>query len=81
MSRACLSKLLVTHKTERCRMVTAEQEDLEFDPRILKSIVRDFDVDFGIYAKVLKAGTVSCGQSVEFSPEKAAHIDHQELGI
>ncbi|WFE89167.1 MOSC domain-containing protein [Roseibium porphyridii] len=75
------TRLLITHKTERCRMVTAEQEDLEFDPRILKSIARDFEVDFGVYARVLKAGTIAVGQDVEIGSERVLRANNQDLGI
>lgn len=77
------SRLLVTHKTERCRMVTMEQEDLPFDPRILKAIAQAFDVQFGVYAKVLKPGTVSLGDPVEMSAGRQAPADRlsKDLGI
>jgi uncharacterized protein YcbX len=38
--------LEITHKTERCRMITIAQ------PSILKSVLQQFDLNFGVYAKV-----------------------------
>ncbi|MFS8184340.1 MOSC domain-containing protein [Pseudovibrio denitrificans] len=60
-------QLEVTHKTERCRMVTIAQDDLEFEPDILRTIARDFDVKFGIYAKVVQSGRIAVGQEVSVS--------------
>jgi uncharacterized protein YcbX len=57
-------QLQVTHKTERCRMVTIAQDDLKFEPDILRPIARDFDVKFGVYAKVVQSGPVAVGQKV-----------------
>jgi len=75
------TRLLVTHKTERCRMVTLSQEDLTFDPRVLRAIAQDFDVDFGVYAKVLRPGTLSVGDSVHLSPAGRAQYGLDKLGI
>ena len=57
--------LEITHKTERCRMITIAQPSLENRPEILKSVSQQFDLDFGVYAKVLSTGTVSVGGQVE----------------
>ncbi len=57
-------QLEVTHKTERCRMVTIAQDDLKFEPEILRPIARDFDVKFGVYAKVVQSGSIAVGQKV-----------------
>ena len=57
--------LEITHKTERCRMITIAQPGLESRPKILKSVSQRFDLDFGVYAKVLKGGGVSVGEKVE----------------
>jgi len=66
------TRLLVTHKTERCRMVTMEQSDLPFDPRILRTIAQAFDMHFGLYARILKPGPVSVGDPVEVSAARPA---------
>ena len=61
--------LEVTHKTERCRMITIDQPGLESRPEILKAISKDFDLDFGVYAKVISIGSVSIGDNVEVVQE------------
>ncbi len=60
-------QLEVTHKTERCRMVTIEQDDLKFEPEILRPIAQEFDVNFGVYAKVVQTGSIKVGQTVAIS--------------
>ncbi|GHB40029.1 molybdenum cofactor biosysynthesis protein [Pseudovibrio japonicus] len=60
-------QLEVTHKTERCRMVTIEQDDLKFEPEILRPIAREFDVNFGVYSKVVRTGAIEVGQDVIIS--------------
>ena len=57
--------LEITHKTERCRMITIDQADLDSRPEILKSVSKNFDLDFGVYARVLSTGSVSVGDRVE----------------
>lgn len=57
--------LEITHKTERCRMITIAQKGLENRPEIFKSVSQQFGLDFGVYAKVLSTGTVSIGEQVE----------------
>lgn len=57
--------LEVTHNTERCRMITLEQGDIENRPEILKSVSKRFDLNFGVYARVLTGGPISVGDSVE----------------
>ncbi|WP_198338290.1 MOSC domain-containing protein [Labrenzia sp. VG12] len=74
-------RLQVTHKTERCRMVTLAQEDFGYDPRVLRTIVQEFDVDFGIYAKVLKPGSVQVGDAVDMAPGPRTDFRGNALGI
>ena len=54
-------RLRVTAPTERCRMVTLQQQKLPYDPRVLGSIIRDADSGFGAYAEVVVAGTITRG--------------------
>ena len=77
------TRLLITHKTERCRMVTLPQEDLPFEPRVLRAIAQDLDVDFGLYAKVLRPGSVSVGQQAATSTDRGSkrRRDAGDLGI
>ncbi|MGH1539839.1 MAG: MOSC domain-containing protein [Arenicella sp.] len=60
------ASLEVTHKTERCRMITIEQPGFENRPDILKVVSQGFGLDFGVYAKVISTGSVSVGDKVEF---------------
>jgi len=53
--------LRVTDRTERCRMVTLQQQELPYDPRVLGSIIRDADSGFGAYAEVVTQGTIARG--------------------
>ncbi|MEH6910831.1 MAG: MOSC domain-containing protein [Oceanicoccus sp.] len=57
--------LEITHKTQRCRMVTIAQQDLESRPEILGTVSKSFGLDFGVYARVLSIGSVSIGDRVE----------------
>lgn len=57
-------KLEISHRTERCRMVAMEQEELEYRPEILKYISKKCDLNFGVYARVLSVGSVSVGDEV-----------------
>lgn len=59
------SILEITHKTERCRMITIAQQDLESRPEILRVVSKNFGLDFGVYARVLSTGSVSIRDSVE----------------
>ncbi|WP_420414758.1 MOSC domain-containing protein [Roseibium sp.] len=77
------ARLKVTHKTERCVMVTAGQDTLPKDPQILKTISRSFDLNFGVYASVLRPGTIETRQAVGISyPAKdPAHRRNTDLGF
>ena len=54
-------KLRVADRTGRCRMVTLPQAGLPHDPRVLGSIIRDADSEFGVYADVVATGAISRG--------------------
>ncbi|MEH6445043.1 MAG: MOSC domain-containing protein [Oceanospirillaceae bacterium] len=58
--------LEITHKTERCRMITIDQPGIDNRPEILKSVSKSFGLDFGVYAKVISTGSISIGDTVEF---------------
>jgi uncharacterized protein YcbX len=66
--------LEITHKTERCRMITVEQQCLESRPEILKSVAANFNLDFGVYARVLSPGTISMGNKAEFNAVKTRSL-------
>lgn len=56
----------ITGPTERCVMTTLAQQDLERAPAVLKTVANEDGVNFGVYAKVIKPGTVSKGDAVRF---------------
>jgi uncharacterized protein YcbX len=51
--------------TPRCGMTMQAQKNLPKDPSILRSIVKDADQNFGIYASVVTPGDVRVGDVVE----------------
>lgn len=53
--------------TVRCVMPTLPQPDLAKEPAILRSIVRDLDQNFGVYATVASPGSARVGDIVELS--------------
>ena len=61
-------RLRIVDRTGRCRMTTLPQADLPHDPRILGSIIRDADSDFGVYAEVVVAGAISRNDSCTLAP-------------
>ena len=63
-------ELKVTHKTDRCRMVTieqgsAQQDKLQNRPEILRAISKHHDLYFGIYARVIRAGRIGVSDKVQ----------------
>jgi hypothetical protein len=46
-------------------MTTFAQADLPADPQVLRRIGRDADLRFGVYAEVVVAGAIACGDRVE----------------
>ncbi|WP_420337966.1 MOSC domain-containing protein [Roseibium sp.] len=76
-------RLKITHPTERCVMVTAKQDGLSSEPLILKAISQGYDVNFGLYASVLKPGRIEVGQDVEISAEAGGRdrSGRQEFGF
>ena len=57
--------LEISHKTQRCRMITIDQPGLDSRPEILKLVAQQFGLNFGVYAKVVSTGAVSVGEQVE----------------
>lgn len=57
-------ELRVLEATERCAMVSSAQADLDEAPALLRHIADERDLCFGIYAEVLKPGTICCGDPV-----------------
>lgn len=50
--------LKVQDQTERCGMVAFQQADLEFEPRVLRTITQQADLQFGVYADVIDPGRI-----------------------
>lgn len=57
--------LEVTRPTERCLMTNFAQPGIPEDKNIFATVGREADLKFGVYAKVLVGGSVSCGEMVE----------------
>jgi uncharacterized protein YcbX len=55
--------LRITGPTERCVMTTMAQADLPDDPAILRTVARQSDACFGVYAKVLAPGRIAAGDA------------------
>jgi uncharacterized protein YcbX len=51
----------VTSLTERCNMVNFAQSELPAEPKVLRHIAREGNLQFGVYAEVLKTGKVRRG--------------------
>jgi MOSC domain-containing protein YiiM len=49
----------------RCGMTMQAQRNLPKDPSVLRSIVKDADQSLGIYASVIRTGSVKEGDTVE----------------
>lgn len=60
--------LRVTEPTERCGMVALAQDELRHDPRVLKHITKNADLDFGVYAEVLVPGRIHAGDALTVEP-------------
>lgn len=56
-------RLQVTQRTERCVMVTADQEGLDHDPALLRALA-PHELCLGVYAEVLDGGSVTEGDEV-----------------
>ena len=63
--------LEITQKTQRCRMITLDQQNLKSRPEILKTVSNHFGLDFGVYARVISTGSISIGDNVELIQDAA----------
>lgn len=54
-----------TQRTERCVMVNNAQDGLAHSSRVLRAVARANDLSLGVYAKVIRAGTVHLGDEIE----------------
>ncbi len=57
-------RLLVVRPTARCVMTTLPQGDLPKDPDVLRTIVQKNEGNVGVYATVVRGGTVQRGDAV-----------------
>lgn len=57
-------KLKITDHCPRCVMTTLPQGDLPKDTKILRTIAQHNEANVGVYAEVLKGGTIKCGDLV-----------------
>lgn len=58
-------ELQVVKPCERCSYVNIDPVNLDIDPSVLKTLVRERDNCFGVYAKVLRTGEIRTGQQVK----------------
>jgi len=58
------ARLSVTEPCERCVMTTLPQDDLTHDPEILREAARHNHAHVGVYAAVLRGGTLRRGDAV-----------------
>jgi uncharacterized protein len=59
-------RLKVDEPCERCSMITIDPDTIEKDPSLLKTVVKEMDACFGVYASVLQTGHFVTGDPVYF---------------
>ena len=59
----------VTMRDERCMMVNLDPETGEQDPRIMKTVLRLNENNAGVYATVVRTGTIRVGDQVNLLSE------------
>ena len=57
-------RLRVLEPIPRCRMVGVAQVDLPARPGMLKTVSEQHDLCAGVYAEVLRPGTIAVGDAV-----------------
>jgi uncharacterized protein len=60
-------RLIITEPCPRCVMITLPQGDLPKDSGILRTAAQHNEVNVGVYASVLRGGTIRRGDSVVLS--------------
>ena len=64
--------LKILQPTKRCIMTTLAQGDLPNDPEVLRTLVKQNDGHFGVYAEILQTGTVQVGNVVTMQLQMTA---------
>ncbi|OCA84147.1 sulfurase [Bacillus sp. FJAT-27225] len=59
-------QLKISQETKRCVMTTLAQGDLPKDSDVLRTIARNNAGSFGVYASVVKPGSIKIGDTIEF---------------
>lgn len=59
----------IAYTCPRCSMVTQPLEELPQDARIMRALVEQADGNLGVYARVIKGGTVAVGDAVSVRAE------------
>jgi uncharacterized protein YcbX len=49
---------------ERCSLITIDPDTLETNKRVLQKVNNEFDLQFGVYASVVKTGRIRLGDEV-----------------
>ena len=57
-------QLKIIQPTQRCIMTTLAQGDLPRDPNVLRTLAKQNNGNFGVYAQVIKTGQVKIGDQV-----------------
>lgn len=57
------AELRITEPTVRCGMVAMAHGELPHDPSVLRHITQQADLNFGVYAEVIKPGHVAVGDA------------------
>lgn len=57
-------RLRAVGRTERCVMVSLAQDELPYDPRILRAVARVNSARLGVYAQVLTPGVIHVGDRI-----------------
>jgi len=58
------AELEIIRPCERCMIITVDPETGERDPSLLKTVVKERDNQFGVYASVVKTGTIHAGDEI-----------------
>lgn len=63
------AELQVDSYCDRCVMITMNPDTLERDSSLLKQVNKEFNLNFGVYASVIRTGEVRLGDQVVLLPE------------